>query len=331
MTVSSPSLLLGPVVLLLLSPLAVCAVFLSASPNRLQFLPEESVSLRCEGHQSFGWTVKRTTQKRTQTCGKDFGIHHGSSCIISDMFSWSDSGVYWCENNDGQKSPEVTVSVSDVILEIPLLPVIRGSDVTLRCRAKDMTVGRADFFMNGDLSPPTTPYLSTPSSAPPPTSYHSPMTDHSPSTTPPPTSFHSPAIDPSPPTTSNLSTPSPDPPALSSALLPVVAGLSSLVVVVLSLVGGLFLCRRQTGLLVQLLSGLAFSADVLPPLSVPVHRVLCHLVVICPYCVSTILMISIYCSRRTGNKPHVSIKMNTRVQSEEYVSVSNDVTTEHDF
>ena len=95
-------------------------VFLSASPDRLQFLTEESVSLRCEGQpSSAGWTVRRTVRRtvgaKTQKCGggpDDFGSSEGSSCIMLDVSSSSDSGVYWCENSDGQRSPELNVTVS---------------------------------------------------------------------------------------------------------------------------------------------------------------------------------------------------------------------------
>ncbi|XP_022621205.1 uncharacterized protein LOC111236669 [Seriola dumerili] len=371
MKVSSASLLLGLAVLLLSGP-TVCAVFLDVSPNRLQFLTEESVSLRCEEGQqsSAGWTVRRTVKGRTQRCGDgagDFGRLHKSSCIISVLSSSTDSGVYWCENNDGQKSPELSITVSDVILEIPLRPVQTGSDITLRCRARDGSVGKAYFFMNGvkrgsghkgeftiskvkqtddgfyscstdlsgsssqsrltvrDLSPPTTP-------TPP---HHSTL---SPDTLPPP---------PPPPHHSTPSpvTPPPPPSSLASLLLQVVAALVSLMVVVLFLAGVLLLCRKQTGLPVQLLSGLAFSAGlavlllsgltvsagVFPPPSVSLQTLLCHLVVFCPYCVSTVLMISIYCSRRTGKKRPVSSEMAKRIASEDYVNVTADVTTEHDF
>ncbi|GLD68575.1 uncharacterized protein AKAME5_001988800 [Lates japonicus] len=235
MKASSGSLILG-LAALLLPGLTVSAVFLNARPNRLQFLTEESVSLSCEGQQSSaGWTVRRTAGGgKTQRCGdgpQDFGSFDGSSCIISDLSTLSDSGVYWCENSDGHKTPELNITVS--------------------------------------------------------------------------------------------------------------AALVSLSVLVSILAGVLLLCKRQAGLAVQLLSGLAVSAGLavlllsgltvsagaFPPPTVSTVRLLCHLVVFCPYCMSTILMLSIYCSRKTGNKQPVSRETADRVDCEDY----GNVTTEHAF
>ncbi|XP_067381591.1 uncharacterized protein [Channa argus] len=124
---------------LLLSGLT--AVFVNVSPNRAQFLTGETVSLSCEGVQSSAeWTLKRKDYGKNETCGRDqqdFGLFNGSSCIISKLSPRSDSRLYWCEDRAGQKSPELKIFVSDhVILEIPALPVMSGSDVTLRCRAR---------------------------------------------------------------------------------------------------------------------------------------------------------------------------------------------------
>ncbi|XP_044040259.1 uncharacterized protein LOC122870253 isoform X2 [Siniperca chuatsi] len=65
----------------------------------------------------------------------------------------------------------------------------------------------------------------------------------------------------------------------------------------------------------------------------PLVRLLCHLVVISTYCVSTVLMVSIYCCRKT---PAVTMEMAQRVENGQgldssYVNDAADVTTEHDF
>ncbi|XP_018559752.1 uncharacterized protein LOC108902376 [Lates calcarifer] len=356
MKASSGSLILG-LAALLLPGLTVSAVFLNARPNRLQFLTEESVSLSCEGQQSSaGWTVRRTAGGgKAQRCGdgpQDFGSFDGSSCIISDLSSLSDSGVYWCENNDGHKTPELNITVSDVILEIPLLPVMGGSDVTLRCRTRDGSIDIAYFFRNrvrigsgpkGEFtiskvkqSDDGVYFCSTDLSG------HSSQSrlivrDLSPTDRPLTTPSHHSTLSPD---TYLPSTPPPSSP-LSSLLLPVVAALVSLSVLVSILAGVLLLCKRQAGLAVQLLSGLAVSAGLavlllagltvsagaFPPPTVSMVRLLCHLVVFCPYCMLTILMLSIYCSKKTGNKQPVSRETADRVEGEDY----GNVTTEHDF
>ncbi|XP_038565633.1 uncharacterized protein LOC119896197 isoform X1 [Micropterus salmoides] len=229
-----------------------------------------------------------------------------------------------------------------------------GSDVTLRCRNKDQVALEAFFFRDGSklgsgpegqftirnfqqsdeglfwcyfdqsVESPWRRLRVRGPAAPPPSS-----------TSPPP----------SPPSAS---------PPLSSPLLTVglpVGSLVLLVLLVLVLVGVLLLRRNQTdavrsaqrkhtaGLAVLtaagaavLLSGLLVSADS----SLSVLRLCCHLVVFCPYCVSTGLMLSICCSRKTGNKPAVSMEMTQRVGGSDeldgdYDDITADVTTEHAF
>ncbi|MEQ2263714.1 hypothetical protein XENORESO_011580, partial [Xenotaenia resolanae] len=63
-----------------------------------------------------------------------------------------------------------------------------------------------------------------------------------------------------------------------------------------------------------------------PPLHscMSVLRLLCHLLVICPYCVCSVLLVLMCCRRNSGNQPAVS--METRQPAE-----LDDVTTEQDF
>ncbi|XP_038587536.1 uncharacterized protein LOC119912416 isoform X3 [Micropterus salmoides] len=74
-----------------------------------------------------------------------------------------------------------------------------------------------------------------------------------------------------------------------------------------------------------LLCGLMVSAAS----SLSVLRLCCHLVVFCPYCVSTGLMLSICCGRKTGNRAAVSTEMTRRVGGSD--DIAADVTAEHAF
>ncbi|XP_038566005.1 Fc receptor-like A [Micropterus salmoides] len=66
-------------------------------------------------------------------------------------FQQSDEGLYWCYFDQTEESPRRWLSVRDsqVILEIPALPVVAGSDVTLRCRTKDQVALEAFFIRDG--------------------------------------------------------------------------------------------------------------------------------------------------------------------------------------
>ncbi|XP_045920006.1 Fc receptor-like protein 5 [Micropterus dolomieu] len=76
-----------------------------------------------------------------------------------------------------------------------------------------------------------------------------------------------------------------------------------------------------------------------PPVSDPLQLVFSlihHLVVCCPYCISTVLMVSLYRNRATGNDLPVSMVMTLPTQSEEGLDDNCDdfitaVTTEHHF
>ncbi|KAM9335148.1 basement membrane-specific heparan sulfate proteoglycan core protein-like [Symphorus nematophorus] len=67
-----------------------------------------------------------------------------------------------------------------------------------------------------------------------------------------------------------------------------------------------------------------------------VFRLLGHLVVFCPYCISTVLMVSVYRQRRTANELPVSLVMTPPTQAEEGLDDGDNdviiaVTTEHHF
>ncbi|XP_028462177.1 low affinity immunoglobulin gamma Fc region receptor II-b-like isoform X3 [Perca flavescens] len=64
-----------------------------------------------------------------------------------------------------------------------------------------------------------------------------------------------------------------------------------------------------------------------------VFRLVCHLVVFCPYCISTFIMVSLYRDRATGNYRSVSMVMTLPTQAEglEDDDVITAVTTEYHF
>ncbi|XP_042257833.1 Fc receptor-like protein 5 [Thunnus maccoyii] len=76
-----------------------------------------------------------------------------------------------------------------------------------------------------------------------------------------------------------------------------------------------------------------------PPASAPlqvVFRLVCHLVVFCPYFISTLIMVSLYRHRSTGNDLAVSMVMTPPTQAEQgldddYDDIIISVTTEHHF
>ncbi|XP_051570110.1 B-cell receptor CD22-like isoform X2 [Myxocyprinus asiaticus] len=129
------------------------SVSLIISPNRTQHFSQDSLSLSCEDQSnSTGWTVRTYTDiwglqpcKSSQT---------GSTCRISPIYT-SDTGVYWCLSESGEKRNPVNITVHNgrVILESPVHPVTEGDSLTLRClhrysNPSDLT---ADFYKDGSL------------------------------------------------------------------------------------------------------------------------------------------------------------------------------------
>ncbi|XP_071403175.1 low affinity immunoglobulin gamma Fc region receptor III-A-like isoform X2 [Centroberyx affinis] len=253
-------------------------VSLSVRPNSRQVFDDEFISLSCKEEQSSaGWTVKRrrSGEKTTEECGGEggFGSFDSSSCKIdSDPV---DSGVYWCETGEGERSDEVhiTVSAGPVILESPALPVAEGSDVTLRCRS---LVPNTEFKPIADFYKNRTRIGAA---------YTKEMT----------------------------------------------------VSKVTKSDEGLYWCHvDRAGDSPKSWLGVRAPPPPPPPPFLSVVRLLCHLVVFCPYCISTVLMVSLYRSRTTGNKPAVSMETaqcgrGDQGLDEEYDDIAADVTTEHDF
>ncbi|KAL4009409.1 hypothetical protein ACER0C_003261 [Sarotherodon galilaeus] len=277
------SLLLGVCVLLLSAP-TVSAVSLSVSPNLQQFFRgSSSVYLSCvdDGQTADGWTVKRTRGGLTEDCGaagSEFSRINSSFCALG----LSTGGSFLCVSSSGKQSDEVSISVSEgsVILEIPALPVMTGSDVTLYCTPKEGE-RRKSYFIRDNVPLGSGPegkwILSTVQRSD--EGLYSCYTD-----------IH--------------------PPSPQSRL-------------------------RVRDLLTPLYPPLSA-----PPPSESVLRLFCHLVVLCLYCISTGLLLSTCCSRKTPNKPAVSMEMSQHDGGGQGLAEdgddvtdddTDDVTTEHAF
>ncbi|XP_050985707.1 Fc receptor-like protein 2 [Labeo rohita] len=132
-------------------------VSLIVSPSRTQHFTSVSLSLSCEDQSnSTGWRVRRyTVRKGLGDCSSlRRGSQTGSTCTISST-NTSDTGVYWCESESGEKHHPVniTIHLSGVILESPVHPVTEGDHLTLRCLYRYTTSPnlRADFYKDGSL------------------------------------------------------------------------------------------------------------------------------------------------------------------------------------
>ncbi|XP_078137930.1 low affinity immunoglobulin gamma Fc region receptor III-A-like [Centroberyx gerrardi] len=75
------------------------------------------------------------------------------SCTIKTALA-PDSGEYWCESGNGERSNTVNISVNagSVVLESPVRPVMEGDAVTLNCRNKTTPSNvPAGFYKDGFL------------------------------------------------------------------------------------------------------------------------------------------------------------------------------------
>ncbi|KAI3376727.1 hypothetical protein L3Q82_016487 [Scortum barcoo] len=86
------------------------AAFPQVFPSRLQHFEYESISFKCEGFEELpGWGVMRKIPNEKSTCGTNWGLLQGPSCIIRDVYV-EDSGEYWCETGDEQKRNIINIT-----------------------------------------------------------------------------------------------------------------------------------------------------------------------------------------------------------------------------
>ncbi|XP_038128234.1 high affinity immunoglobulin gamma Fc receptor I-like isoform X2 [Cyprinodon tularosa] len=125
------------------------------TPSRSQFYEYNKVSISCEQFRPGVWTVWGYTDQRLRVseCGNEWGTLNRSTCTLNTLKE-SSSGVYWCESKHRDSSNVINIAVTtdSVILDIPVLPVMEGQNVTLSCedkgRPSDTT---ASFFKDGSL------------------------------------------------------------------------------------------------------------------------------------------------------------------------------------
>ncbi|XP_042073063.1 low affinity immunoglobulin gamma Fc region receptor II-a-like [Haplochromis burtoni] len=126
------------------------AVFARIVPDRRQFFEYDNVSVLCEEDNGISeWSVKWKSHKITNS-SLPLNIS-ASPCTIYPIFK-RHSGEYWCENEKGERSEVVNISVTAgfVILESPTIPVMEGNDVTLNCTNKQTQSEHiTDFYKDG--------------------------------------------------------------------------------------------------------------------------------------------------------------------------------------
>uniref|UniRef100_A0AAQ6IHN2 Ig-like domain-containing protein n=1 Tax=Anabas testudineus TaxID=64144 RepID=A0AAQ6IHN2_ANATE len=127
-------------------------VFPQVDPNRQQHFEYESFTVSCEGLNGLtGWRVMRKIKGVVIICASTWETSTGP-CEIKTAYPEFDSGEYWCEMKgvNRSKTVNITVSAASVILESPVLPVMEGGNVTLRCRKKQTPSNlTAEFYKDG--------------------------------------------------------------------------------------------------------------------------------------------------------------------------------------
>ncbi|KAL4007881.1 hypothetical protein ACER0C_001733 [Sarotherodon galilaeus] len=123
-------------------------------PKTSQHYEYSTLSFDCkEFDVSPGWRLMRKVPTESTACGTSWGVFSGYICIFKHVYM-GDSGQYWCESRDGKKSNTVNITITPgpVILESPLLPVMEGNTVSLRCKNKTASTNASTsiaFYKNG--------------------------------------------------------------------------------------------------------------------------------------------------------------------------------------
>ncbi|MED6262168.1 hypothetical protein ATANTOWER_015526 [Ataeniobius toweri] len=129
-----------------------CLSYTVQKPDRLQFFEYESVFVNCgEDKDMNPWRVMRKLSKISPANVSEACSNPAPSCIIDPTFE-KHSGEYWCENDEGERSQALNISVTagPVILKVSAQPVKEGSDVTLRCINKNTEKTHiSDFYKDG--------------------------------------------------------------------------------------------------------------------------------------------------------------------------------------
>uniref|UniRef100_A0A8C9ZWT3 Ig-like domain-containing protein n=1 Tax=Sander lucioperca TaxID=283035 RepID=A0A8C9ZWT3_SANLU len=241
---------------------------LLASPDVSQLFEYHPLSLSCGNNsRSHGWRIIRATKVDGKegmlvNCSEKWGDASPSGCDIHTAKK-TDSGVYWCESPARQRSNSLSISFYGTI---PGRPVMKGDNVTLRCRTKKDGDSSAGFYKDGS-------FIRTEPAG------HMTILNVSRSDE----GLYK----------CNISSDGESPP---SWLFETSSSMSS------------------------------------PPSVLTLIR---HLVVVCPYCISTILLVSICRQKPKGNQ-RVSMTMSPPNEDDEgvdraYEDVIADVTTEHTF
>ncbi|XP_067380149.1 low affinity immunoglobulin gamma Fc region receptor III-A-like [Channa argus] len=119
-------------------------------PDKLQFFEYDSVSIYCNKTDDTEWKVMRTLTGTIPTTYSHWNTLTSAFTIKPAFFRHS--GKYWCENEKGERSEAVNITVTggSVVLESPVHPVVEGSSVTLRCRKrKNASSSIAEFYKDG--------------------------------------------------------------------------------------------------------------------------------------------------------------------------------------
>nr|XP_033465118.1 Fc receptor-like protein 5 [Epinephelus lanceolatus] len=129
---------------------------LTVSPDSSQMFVYKSLSLSCgDNSSSQGWKIIRSTTSdgKISSCGGTWGDLTSSGCDIQRA-KQSDSATYWCESPAKQQSNSLNITIvpdTEVILQIPVLPLKEGDNVTLICRAVRSSDLSADFYKDGSF------------------------------------------------------------------------------------------------------------------------------------------------------------------------------------
>ncbi|XP_041634994.1 uncharacterized protein LOC121504350 [Cheilinus undulatus] len=126
-------------------------VFPRITPDRLQFFEYETVHISCE--ELMGLTGWRVMHRHNKPTNSHICTPPASRCTIEPAFE-RHSGEYWCENNEGNTTGSINISVTagSVILEVPARPVMEGSDVTLFCKNQKFQSEHIADFYKDDVS-----------------------------------------------------------------------------------------------------------------------------------------------------------------------------------